>query len=134
MSRPPVVASVKVEGLRELQRELRRLEETELRKELRGINKDAARIVADEGKARAPSRTGRLAASITPKGEQRGAVVQAGSASRVPYAGPIHFGWAARNIEPNPFLYDALSDRWSEVYNSYQKALDDLVDRFNDKR
>jgi hypothetical protein len=133
MSRPPVVASVKVEGLRELQRELRRLEETELRKELRGINKDAARIVADEGKVRAPSLTGRLAASITPKGEQRGAVVQAGSASRVPYAGPIHFGWAARNIEPNPFLYDALSDRWSEVYNSYKKALDDLVDRFNDK-
>jgi len=44
--------------------------------------------------------------------------VQAGRAS-VPYAGPIHWGWPARNIEPQPFLTDAAvatEPRWTAQY------------------
>ena len=41
--------------------------------------------------------------------------IQAGGRGLEPYAGPIHFGWRARNIEPQPFLYDALDDRRGEI-------------------
>ncbi len=34
----------------------------------------------------------------------------------MPYAGPIHYGWPRRNIEPQPWLVNAAHDtepRWS---------------------
>jgi hypothetical protein len=52
--------------------------------------------------------------------------VRAGRTS-VPYAGPIHFGWPAHNIEPTPFLYDALDQRRSEVIDLYEQRVGDLI-------
>ena len=49
----------------------------------------------------------------------------------VPYAGPIHFGWPARNIEPQPFLYDALDDKADEVAHLYGLGIEVLVDKLD---
>jgi HK97 gp10 family phage protein len=125
------LGSIKVDGLRELQRQLRTLDNKAMKAELRKVNKDAATIVADEARNLVPVRSGRLRASIGARAGQTSASVKAGTGSRVPYAGPIHFGWPARNIRPQPFLYEALGKKWKEVYNAYDKNVSDLVKKFN---
>jgi len=73
-----------------------------------------------------PVRTGRLRASVRVLASQRRGQVAAGKKS-VPYAGPIHFGWRAHNIAPNPFLYKALDKRRNEVIRSYERSVDKVV-------
>jgi hypothetical protein len=68
---------------------------------------DSARMVAQRAAARAPKRSGTLARSVYAKGLGKGeAVVQ----SELVYAPVIHYGWAAHNIAPQPFLTEALAD------------------------
>lgn len=127
MARPD--SGIRVDGLVALQKALRSAP-PELRKELRLANKAAAQVVATAAKPLAPKRTGRLAASIGARAGQRDASVKAGSASRVPYAGPIHFGWPARGIRPQPFLYKALDRRQNEVRARYEDAINTFSARF----
>jgi hypothetical protein len=63
------------------------------------IASEAAEAIAEE----APQRTGRLSADVRGNRAKGKAVVRAGRAS-VPYAGPINYGWEARNIEPALFM------------------------------
>ena len=116
----------KVDGLKELQKEIRRTEDVELKKQLRLANKEAAQVVADQAKVEVPRRSGRLARSIGVQASQTSASVKAGTAARVPYAGPIHFGWPKRNIRPQPFLYEAMDKRIGEVRRAYEKNLEKL--------
>lgn len=75
--------------------------------------KGAFSAIATEGAEKAAghvrSRTGRLAGDIRGNRAQSKAVVTAGRAS-VPYAGPINYGWAARNIEPSSFMQKAADE------------------------
>lgn len=106
----------KVEGLDNLIRTLHRAGADI--EDLKDANRAAGEIVAREGSARAPRRTGKLAASVRPARQVRRARVSAGGA-RVPYAGPIHWGWQARNIAPNPFISwgaQATEPQWTEAY------------------
>ena len=116
--------SIKVDGAKELQAALRKIEGGT--KDLKAAHLAASEIVSVEGSRRAPKLTGRLAATVRAAGQARQGVVRAGFAS-VPYAGVIHFGWAGHNISPNPFLYDALDARSSEVIDTYEKHVDDLI-------
>lgn len=119
--------TVRVEGLRELNRAFRKLP-PEYKREQKDIHKKTAVPVASNAEARAPRRSGRLAASIRPQGTQREGRVAAGRAS-VPYAGPIHWGWKARNIEPQPFLTDALEAEQNTILDIYLVETDRLIDR-----
>lgn len=86
--------------------------------ELKDAHRRAGEIVAHEAALRAPRRTGKLAGSIRAAKQVRRARVQAGGA-RVPYAGPIHWGWPSRGIAPQPFLTDAAQateSRWTAQY------------------
>ncbi|MEW6583473.1 MAG: HK97 gp10 family phage protein, partial [Actinomycetota bacterium] len=60
-----MVAQVRIEGLRELQATLRRID-GQLPRLVRGRLREAAGIVAVEARARAPVRSGRLRRSIRP--------------------------------------------------------------------
>jgi HK97 gp10 family phage protein len=120
-------SGVKVEGLREFNRALRKLP-PEYKTEQKAIHKKVAEPVARAAEPRAPRKSGRLAASIRAQGTQREGRVAAGGAS-VPYAGPIHFGWSARNIEPQPFLTDALHAEEATVVDIYVEETDRLIDR-----
>lgn len=94
----------KVEGLNKLTRDLQAL----------GLDvddlKDAFSTIAAEGAelaARyAPRRTGMLAGSVRGNRAKNKAIVSAGRA-RVPYAGPINYGWPARGIAAAGFMQKA---------------------------
>jgi hypothetical protein len=87
MAGPPV----HVDGLRELQRDLKRLE-PETAKLLRADIKAVVGRVAAEARMAAVQRTGAYAASIRPYVTARGASV----GSRLPQAGVLHFGGTIR--------------------------------------
>jgi len=112
--------SIKATGVKELRRELRRMGDD--LDDLKALNLDVATLVSDRAKELVPRRTGNLADTIRPAGTKTAGRVRAGF-KRVPYAGVIHFGFPARRIQPQPFLYDALDQRRGEVFNAYFKGI-----------
>ena len=86
-------------------------------------------MVVPAAKQLAPVRSGRMAASIRAAAVRTGGRVRVGNSS-VPYAGPIHFGWPARRIKPQPFVYEALDPRRDEVAEVYAKRLNELIVRY----
>lgn len=120
--------------MRQLRRKMSMLDQDF--EDLKQIHEDVAKIVADRARQLAPKGpTGNLRETIRESGTKTGGRVRAGFA-RVPYAGPIHFGWSTRPdaqkrwrggpIEPNPFLYDALDDRYNEVFDTYFTQIKNL--------
>lgn len=111
---------IKIDGGRELRRTLRQAGVD--MKELKQVHRQVGTIVTGRAQGWAPVRTGRLAASVRPGATQTAAIIRAGNnrkRSGVPYAGPIHWGWKARNIKPNPFLSysaQATESTWIDIY------------------
>jgi len=124
---------IKITGLSEVQRNLRKLSTDALdlnKTEFLETNKQVAEIVINESKKYVPFLTGALAAAIRNASTKKSAKVRAGNVA-VPYAGPIHFGWPARSIKPNTFLYEAIDARKSEVANRYSELVSDLVTNYD---
>lgn len=118
---------VQVTGATEIRRELKRAGES--LRELREINLKAANVVAAEGRQMVPRLTGMLGRTIRPTATNAMGSVWAGK-RLVPYAGPIHFGWPARNIAPQPFLYEALDKRGAQVAAKYEEEVARLIAQF----
>jgi hypothetical protein len=116
---------VEVQGARTLRRTLKAagVELTDLKK----AHAEVAELVSSRAAALAPHRSGRLAASVRGSGQAGAAVVRAGRAA-VPYAGVIHFGWAARGIEPHKFIYDAAEATRTTWEAAYLRALQQVID------
>lgn len=95
-------------------------------RDLNKANKAAAEIVAPAAAAGAPQRTGRLAASGRAAGTRREALVRFGGAA-VPYGPPIHWGWPAHNIEPQPFAFQAAQATEPQWTDTYLQAIDDIL-------
>ena len=109
----PVVG---VAGARELRRTLKAAGDD--LEDLKAVNATIARYVALRAAAMAPRRSGTLAGSVRGNQAKTMARVAAGGA-RVPYAGPIHWGWPRRHIRPQPFLVDAAhvtEPTWTKYY------------------
>jgi hypothetical protein len=117
-----------IEGLREVQKALNKFSDA-TRKEMKSTHLQAAEIVVGASKRFVPIKTGALAQSIRPAAVMSGGRVKVGSAS-VPYAGPIHFGWPARRIKPQAFVYDALDTRRGEVSRLYEKRMAILMFKY----
>ena len=128
MARRDGAPRVEVEGAPQLRRALKRFGDRA--DDLKDLHRIAAEPVAAEARALVPVDDGTLRASIRQDRRAKGAAVLAGGA-RIPYAGVIHFGWPARNIEPDPFLYDAADARADEVRARYADGIARLVDRFD---
>ena len=121
-------AGVRVEGARELRRELKAAG-VEL-DSLKAAHDEAARYVAARAQAAAPRRTGALASTVRGAGTKGRASVRAGYA-RVPYGPPIHWGWPARNIPPNPWVLETAESteaQWAAIYRRAVAALLDTVE------
>jgi HK97 gp10 family phage protein len=127
-SRDTRMGAAQIEGLREVQKALRDMG-GDLLNEMKPTHLKAAEIVVPAAKQLAPVRSGRMAASIRAAAVRSGGRVRVGNSS-VPYAGPIHFGWPARRIKPQPFVYEALDPRRDEVAEVYAKRLNELVVRY----
>lgn len=121
-------AAVELEGGPQLRRAFDKMEDRAA--DLRQPAREAAETVEHEAESLVPVLTGRLRESIRSTVSRNRSAVIAGNNRLVPYAGPIHFGWRDRNIEPHPFLYDALDRRRDEVVERYRAHVETLVLRF----
>jgi hypothetical protein len=121
---------VQIEGLRETLRDLKALQ-VDTREDMKETHRRAGEIVVAAAKPLAPSRTGALSRTITSSPTQYQGRVRIGRGESVPYAGPIHFGWPARRIKPQSFVYDALDGRRAEVLQTYERRIGDLIRRHN---
>lgn len=127
-----VYQGLKLEGGRNLRRTLKQAG-SDL-SDLKDVHRSASEIVASKAKGWAPVQSGRLAASVRAGATKTAGIVRAGnrrrSASGVPYAPPIHWGWKARNIKANPFLSysaQATESTWLRLYeDKVNKALDQI--------
>jgi hypothetical protein len=118
-------ATLLVAGLPKLRRAMRKLGADV--EDLKTANALVADLVAAAAAVRAPRRSGALAASVRGNRAVSRATVAAGGA-RVPYAGPIHWGWPARHITGQPFISDAAQateQTWLPIYaRDVQAAVD----------
>lgn len=119
----------KVTGLREVRKALKQYGD-ETKTALKPANLEAARVVAEKSKYFVPVRTGALESTIRALATTKSGKVRVGNA-KVEYAGPIHFGWPARLIKPQPFIYDALDDRIEQVLSVYNSAIDELSRKYD---
>ena len=115
----------RIEGLYEVQRQLTLLGKA-ARDDMKPAHLKSAELVVKSAKPMAPVVTGKLQESLRPIARQRAGIVRAGNVS-APYAGPIIFGWPARAIKANPFVYDAADARKQEIVNIYSKRMDELI-------
>lgn len=109
--------TVEIEGLNKLLRALEKLDQ-EANDSFKEVGAEVGRIVAQQAREEVPVLSGRLQASIRHVNTARGAKVRSGS-KKVPYAGPIHFGWRQHNIRPNRFLYRAVDKKVDVALDMY---------------
>lgn len=129
---------MRVDGARELRRTLRQLGGPEIIALVKEEHKAIGRTVEEAAEAIAPRRTGRLATSMRSSGTNTMAVVRAGGA-RVPWAGPVHWGWPSRPnpargwrggpIEENPFIAIAAGRTEPQWLDHYNQAMGRLIER-----
>ena len=120
------MAEFEVKGGRQLRKSLKDVEDG--LKDLKAAHAEAAGIVADAARPRAPRSTGALAGSIRGSGAKAAATVRAGGA-RVPYAGVQEYGWPRRNIPPQPYIVPAAHDTESTWIAQYQARVDELLSK-----
>ena len=116
--------TVRLDGLRQLQRQLKKIE-TDLPKQMKAVAKSAANIVADEARAMSPYKTGRLSGTVKTGATAKGAYMKVGG--KLPYSKVIMFGWPRHNITGNPFPYRALDAKRQEVINSFSRGIGELL-------
>lgn len=80
--------------------------------------------------ANPPVLTGRLSQSLKAGKGKTKAVVRAGGA-RIPYGPVIHYGNSARNIEPNPFLLNAMQQQRQSIIHMIDNGIKDIMRRNN---
>lgn len=115
-------AAVSVVGLARLRKDMRQVGADMA--DLKDANQRAGQVVL--AAVDAPARTGRLAASgRASRAVGRASILYGGAA--VPYAGPIHWGWPARGIEPDLFVVDAARQTEPVWVALYQADLDQLA-------
>lgn len=122
--------TVRADGLADLSRDFRRAEDETrpMSRGLRHANKRIADVVRDTARRKASRfrKTGRFEKSITSRASTRSAYVKGGSDVRVPYFGPINFGWPARNIEPQEVLYSSLAEESSHISDLWLEYVKDI--------
>lgn len=91
--------------------------------DLESAHDATARVVLPEIRTRAPRVSGALGNSM------RADVAGDGVAftSALPYFGPVHNGWPAHGIEPNPFAVDAVLAAESEIVEIYGEDVDQTL-------
>lgn len=133
-------ASVQVEGLARLRRQIRRLD-PEIDKALRDELKAVGEVVAADARARVPVRSGRARASIKVSVNSKGVFIKGGTPKRVPYYGWLDFGGrlqssrGRRNQQDRPkrkhgrYIYPAIYANRSRTVRAVERATDRAIKR-----
>jgi hypothetical protein len=80
-------------------------------------------IMLAAAQVRTPVKTGKLRSS--------GIVLQGAVQFTVPYAAPIHWGWRARHISPQPFLAQGIEASQPQWTAAYERDLQSDLDRIS---
>lgn len=124
-----MISEVRVEGGRQFRSSLKKA--TGQLSDLKATHAAAAAIAAEASASLAPHRTSRLRKTIRASGTNTAGIIRAGNNTRVPYAGPIHWGWFRRHIRPQPFLSQGARDsegRWLPIYTDYVESAVQLIE------
>jgi hypothetical protein len=97
--------------------------------DLKTVHSQAATIAAGRARQLAPEVTGRLAVTIRASGTKTAGVLRVGNNTKVRYAGPIHWGWKARGIKPNPFASDGATQSESTWLPLYLRYIDGALSK-----
>jgi hypothetical protein len=116
--------TLKTEGLAKASRALARA--GDYAEDQRDLMHSIGQLVVDEAKTLAPVRSGALRDAIRAGRGKTKAVVRAGF-RRVPYAPVIHYGWADHNIEPQPYMLQALANKRAEAFKLYEDGMRRLL-------
>lgn len=92
--------------------------------DMKDLMHSLGQIVVDA--ANPPVMSGKLSGTIRAGRGKTKAVVRAGGA-RAPYAGVVHYGWPARNIEAQPFLTDALNSERGDILRQLDDGITKLL-------
>ena len=129
------VDGIKVQGLNEALKVLRSIGTPTA--EISAAAQEAGEIVASKSRTLVPVRSGKLRATIKSRKQARKVLVSAGNNKTVPYANPIHWGWyydknnfVKKNIMPQPFFAKALGLTRKEVYETYFRNINKLVNKY----
>ena len=121
---------IEVTGIGDFTKAARKAKDKDTLIAIKAANKVGSEIVKVKAKTLVPvGKTGKLGRSIKAGASIKRGTVSAGSAA-LPYAGPIHFGWATHNIEPQPFIYEAIDDRREAVWAAYDLQITKVVNSF----
>lgn len=96
--------------------------------DLKDAFSDIAKTGANIAARFAPKRTGTLAGDIRGNRARSAAHVAAGRVS-VPYAGPINYGWASRNIAPAGFMQKADQEWQPYALRRLEQDINRLIKR-----
>jgi len=137
---------IRVHGLAELRRDLRRAEDADGLRELRNGLRDAADLVARDARGRVQSRSGRARGSIRATAGGNRAYVVGGRAS-VPYYGWLDFGsrrprrgnprsvgpWSGSGSGPDKgrFIYKAIDANDMRIAELVEDALNQALNRLD---
>lgn len=115
------------QDMRALRRRLKTIEGglAELKEEHRWV----AGYVQGRAAPGTPRRTGALASTGRSSGTNTSSIVRYGSARRVPYAAPIHYGWPARHISPSEWVINAAQRSEPVWLGHFNQAIEQLVER-----
>lgn len=127
--------SIKVEGLRDLNRTLKQISD-DAPKALKEANLKAAKAIVSDALPKVPVRTGALKGTVKALATTTASRMKAGGTVSVPYAPAVHWGTGPReglrgphNIKRRAFLWDARQKLLWEVRDDYEKELENLIDR-----
>jgi hypothetical protein len=118
--------TVRVEGLDRLVRTLGKAGHDV--GDLKDAHAAVGRLVAGAAQSIAPRRSGALANSVRASRQAKRAQVVAGGA-RVPYAGPIHWGWPSRGMAADPFISVAAQSTESTWVPMYRRDVVAALDK-----
>ncbi len=126
----PVAVGIRVTGLRDMARDARNTI-NRLDKGIRGANKKSVeRALVPRIKAAAPRRSGALAGSVKGRATAQRAQIIVGTPVKVPYAGPINFGWPLRHIAAQEFIYSSIAAAEKEMLDIYIFEIDKATKPF----
>ncbi len=126
----PDPVKVQIQGLRELQRELAKIDDGAMKKRLSQASKGAAKeVLVPRMQKNAPRRSGDLGKAVRALSTSTRTRIAVGTNVKVPYAGPINFGWPSRGIRSQEFIYRTIVEEQEAFLEKYWGAIDTLVSR-----
>ncbi len=118
---------IEVSNLKQLKALLKKMEDKHFVDSLTQAHRQVSVLASNMVQRKAPIISGRLALSTRPKPLATAGRVSIGTPRGVPYAGPVIWGWSARNIKKNPYPLKALNAGRPELIRVYEENIREVI-------